>query len=73
MDHTQDNRLTKIQELWDKHPHLTQRSAALDLKISQSATCQYLGGKIPLNTDIVIKFARLFNVNPPEIDPDLNF
>jgi len=73
MDSKTDKRLTKIQELWIKQPELTQRTAASKLKISQSATCQYLNGRIPLNTDIIIKFAKLFKVTPPEIDSSLKF
>ena len=73
MDRKTDARLKKILDLWTNDPSLTQRRAAIDLKISQSAICQYLTGKIPLNIPIIIKFAKLFNVSPIEIDPDLNF
>lgn len=72
MDYKQDQRLKKIQQLWDSDV-LTQRKAASELGISQSAVCQYLGGKIPLNLTIIIKFAKLFNVSPPEIDSKLKF
>ena len=73
MDNQYDARLKKILDLWANDPSLTQRRAAIDLKISQSAICQYLTGKIPLNIPIIIKFAKLFNISPIEIDPDLNF
>jgi len=73
MDYRTDPRLNKIQMFWIKDPELTQRKAALNLNMSQSAVCQYLNGKIPLNLPVVIKFAKLFNVSPPEIDNDLKF
>jgi predicted transcriptional regulator len=73
MDHQTDQRLKKILNLWHKEVDLTQRSAAIELGISQSAVCQYLRGNIPLNLKIVIKFAKLLKVSPIEIDPDLNF
>ncbi|MFO1434179.1 MAG: helix-turn-helix domain-containing protein [Candidatus Competibacteraceae bacterium] len=49
---------------------LTQKKAADMLGITQSAIGQYLHGIIPLNTDTVIKFARLLGVAPSEISPD---
>ncbi len=73
MDYKNDKRLKKIQQLWDADLQLTQRKAALDLGISQSAVCQYLRGKIPLNLPIIIKFAKLFNTSPIEIDSSLKF
>ena len=73
MDNRIDPRLKKIQEFWTKRPELTQRAAAKKLGISQSAVCQYMTGKIPLNTDIIINFAGLFEVVPSQIDIKLNF
>ena len=73
MDNRTDPRLKKILEFWHNDSSLTQRRAATDLQMSQSAVCQYLNAKIPLNLEVVIKFAKLFNVSPIEIDPDLNF
>jgi len=73
MDHSTDKRLKKILELWHADPHLTQRNAALRMNMSQSAVCQYLNNKIPLNLPIIIKFAKLFNTSPVEIDSSLKF
>ena len=70
---TNDPRLKKILELWHNDTSLTQRRAAVDLKMGQSAICQYLNAKIPLNLEVVIKFAKLFNVSPIEIDSSLKF
>ena len=67
-----NNRLKKIQPHWPKAGY-TQEEAAGKLKITQSAVCQYLKGTIPLNTDIIIKFAILFNIKPSEIDARLEF
>jgi predicted transcriptional regulator len=73
MDSESDPRLISIRQLWNQRMDLTQRSAARELGISQSAVCQYLSGKIPLNLEIIIKFSKLFSVKPFEIDPDLDF
>ena len=73
MDNRTDQRLKKILDLWANDPSLTQRRAAVDLQMSQSAVCQYLNAKIPLNLEVVIKFAKLFNVSPIEIDSSLKF
>jgi len=43
---------------------------ALELKY-QSTVSQYLNGDIPLNTDMVLKFAKLLGCDPSEIDPEL--
>ena len=67
-----DDRLKKIQDLW-LVSNFTQREAAQKLNISQSAICQYLNGKIPLNIPIIIKFAKLFKTRPVDIDSTLKF
>lgn len=49
---------------------LTQESAAAALGFAgQSAVSQYINGRIPLNTEAVLKFARLLGVAPEDIDP----
>lgn len=73
MDNQSDPRLKIILELWHSNAHLTQRSAATQLGISQSAVCQYLNGKIPLNLEMIIKFSKLFKISPVKIDSNLNF
>jgi transcriptional regulator with XRE-family HTH domain len=47
---------------------LTQESAAGKLGLTQGAVFQYLNGKIPLNTDAVLAFSALLQVDPSEID-----
>ena len=70
MDKRSDPRLIIIRNNWGT---LTQRAAASKLKISQSAVCQYLNGKIPLNYPIIIKIARLLKISPVDIDSNLKF
>jgi plasmid maintenance system antidote protein VapI len=67
MDYKTDPRLKIIREKWYQS-QLTQVEAAKQLGISQPCLNQYLRGRIPLNTDTIIKFATLFNVAPSEID-----
>lgn len=52
----------RLRQLWDTKKALlglTQESVAERLGITQSAVGQYLRGVIPLNTDMILKFARL--------------
>lgn len=52
--------------------NLTQAEAASRLGWrSQGTVGQYLNGTIPLNTDAKFKFAKLLEVLPSEIDPEL--
>lgn len=37
----------------------------------QGVVTQYLNGKIALNTDAILRFARVLGITPAEIDPDL--
>jgi len=67
-----DPRLKKIQAHW-AWQDWTQQQAAVKLGITQSAVCQYLNGKIPLNLEIIIKFAKLFNITPYQLDTRLKF
>jgi HTH-type transcriptional regulator, cell division transcriptional repressor len=62
-----------LRKLWDMRKsllQLTQEKAAEDLGYStQSAVSQYLCGDIALNTDAVLRFAKLLRVRPGLIDP----
>ena len=70
MDRRSDTRLRAIKQLWSNY-QITQQQAAVKMELTQPALNQYLTGKTKLNTDIIIKFARLFNISPAEIDPNL--
>lgn len=50
---------------------LTQVKLSTLLGMKQPTVSQYLNGVIPLNTDIILEFARILQVNPREIDPDI--
>lgn len=50
----------------------SQLELADQLGFGQSALAQYLGGKIPLNPDVLLKFATLLGVNPGLISPSIN-
>ncbi|MBG6240464.1 MAG: helix-turn-helix domain-containing protein [Candidatus Symbiopectobacterium sp. Clec_Harlan] len=66
---------TRLKRIWDEKKKalgLTQEKAADALGFNtQGAVSQYLNGKVPLNTDTVIKFAKLLRVTPEEIKPEL--
>jgi transcriptional regulator with XRE-family HTH domain len=62
--------LTNLQKIWQSQQR-NQTRVAEDLGISQPALSQYLRGKVPLNTDFILKVAKILNVNPLEIDPAL--
>jgi len=70
MDRITDNRLIAIQANWNLMK-LTQHEAAKQFDISQPCFNQYLKGVIPLNTDVIIKFATLFGIPPSAIDPKI--
>lgn len=65
----------RLLALWTrKKPELklTQSSAAQALGFAnQGVVSQYLNCYIALNTDVVLRFAKLLGVSPGEIDPDL--
>lgn len=70
----------RLRKLWDKRKlelkaqgkRLTQAAAAEQMGWQeQSAVSQYLNGRIALNFDAVFKFARLLDVKPTDIWPDL--
>jgi len=73
MDNTTDPRLSNLIKIWNRTPNVSQKKAAIAMDITQPAVSYFLNGKNPLNTDIVIKFAKYLNVFPYEIDPSLNW
>lgn len=72
---TQDRKkANRLKRLWNARKEdlgLTQVIAARTLQITQPSFSQYLNCVIPLNTDIILKFAKLLGVDPTEIDPAL--
>lgn len=69
------NASIRLKRIWDEKKKalgLTQEKAADALGFNtQGAVSQYLNGKVPLNTDTVIKFAKLLRVIPEDIKPEL--
>lgn len=64
----------RLRQLWDTKKAqlgLTQEGVAERLGITQSAVGQYLRGVIPLNTDMILKFARLLGCPAHEISPTM--
>ncbi|MFV1943435.1 helix-turn-helix transcriptional regulator, partial [Pseudomonas luteola] len=65
----------RLRAIWDRKKTelaLTQKKAAELLGYSnQGVVGQYINGHIALNTDAIIKFAKLLRVAPFEIDPTL--
>lgn len=65
----------RLKAIWmskKKSLQLTQVKAAALLGLAhQSTISQYLNCEIALNTDIILKFARLLEVDPVRIDPSL--
>ncbi|CAM3558232.1 helix-turn-helix domain-containing protein [Parendozoicomonas haliclonae] len=49
--------------------NLTQVKLQKKLDMKQSTISQYMNGKIALNTEAVLKFAKVLRVHPGEIDP----
>ncbi|QIB67109.1 helix-turn-helix domain-containing protein [Kineobactrum salinum] len=67
-------RAARLRRIWDSKKGelgLTQKTASRTLGISQPSLSQYLHAVIPLNTEIVFKFAAILRVSPLEIDPSL--
>ena len=63
-----------LKTLWEARKHdldLTQNSASKELGLTQPTFSQYLNAIIPLNTDIIFKFAKLLQVTPQTVDPTL--
>lgn len=66
----------RLKKLWNEKKEalsLTQEKAAEELGFNtQGAVSQYLNGKVPLNTDTIIKFAKILHVSPEAIKPELS-
>jgi len=65
-----------LKAIWDSKKNeleLTQEklAAALGWK-TQAAVTSYLNGRIPLNTDAKLKFAKALKVSVSEIDPEFS-
>lgn len=65
----------RLRTLWDnrkKDLGLNQTKAAEQLGLNhQSTVSQYLNCDIAMNTDIVLRFAKLLDVDPAQIDPHI--
>lgn len=64
----------RLADIWNRKKKalsLSQGKAADIYGCTQSNISQYLGGKIPLNTDAIYKFSNILQVSPAEIDPDI--
>ncbi|HBH7051314.1 TPA: helix-turn-helix domain-containing protein [Morganella morganii] len=65
----------KLREIWEAKREalgLTQEKAADALGFNtQAAVSQYLNARTALNTDTILKFSALLNVQPEEINPDI--
>jgi transcriptional regulator with XRE-family HTH domain len=65
----------KVRELWadyqKKNPGISQEVAAERADMGQSAFSQFLRGTVPMRVAPVLKFAKLFGVEPAEIRPDI--
>lgn len=65
----------RLRMIWDRKKKalsLSQEKAAEMYGCTQGNISQYLGGKIPLNTDAIYKFASILEVSPKEIDPAMD-
>ena len=63
----------RLQEIWSNNHIVTQAAAAATMGVTQSTVSQYLNGTLELNTDIIIKFAKVLTVYPYDIDPELDW
>ena len=64
----------RLYAVWQKKKTplgLSQERAAGSFGCSQANISQYLNGKIPLNTDAIFKFAKILQVAPEEINPNI--
>ena len=66
---------SRLRTLWDnrkKDLGLNQTKAAEQLGLRhQSTVSQYLNCDIAMNTDIILRFAKLLDVDPAQIDPQI--
>ncbi len=59
-------------EVFKKKHNMSQEKAASLLEMTQGALSHYLVGRNPLNTDVTLKFAKLFGIHPIAISPHLH-
>lgn len=71
-DRANAGRLKRLYEAKKKALGITQTSMADTLGMKQGAVAQYINGHIALNYEAVIRFARLIEVDPWDIDPELD-
>ncbi|WP_075881496.1 XRE family transcriptional regulator [Vreelandella massiliensis] len=65
-------RLKNLYNAKKKDLGLTQTSIGNELGMKQGAVAQYINGHIALNYEAVIRFAKILQVKPWEIDPTLS-
>ena len=73
LTHSELQKAKRLKAIWVQKKHelgLIQVKAAQQLGIAQPTFNQYLNGNIPLNTDFLLAFAELLDVNPWDIDPE---
>jgi len=51
---------------------LTQTKLGKSMKLSQSSVANYMRGEFSMNLDTVLRFSKVLEVDPHEIDPKLN-
>ena len=77
MDITEDpvnlSKRIRLGVIWRGNHIVTQAKAASHMGVTQSTISQYLNGTLELNTDIIIKFAKVLCVYPYDIDPTLDW
>lgn len=65
----------RLRKIWDakkKELNLSQEKIAFECNWSgQSAFSQYYHGRVPLNTEAVLKLAKALQVEPTEIMPEI--
>ena len=66
--------VANLRKIWQQKKvemHFTQVEAAKDLEWSQSAISHYLSNITDLGPAAIVKFANFLDVDPTEIDPDI--
>ena len=57
-----------------QHPHVTQQTIANEFGWqTQGAVSHYMTGKIAMNTEVVLRFAQFFGIDPTAIRPDFKY
>ena len=69
------DRAAKLKALYQskkKELNLNQTTLADQLDMTQGAVSQFMNALVPLNTDAILKFAKVLDELPTAIDPDLD-